>query len=107
MKKFDPRNLVLWIIIVVGIVFVVQSTKFPSREKIAYSEFKQLLRSGQIQDIELTENLITGTSLSKAGTKQMFQTVPLPDPKLIDELDQNGVKSYRATQDRGWVTSIS
>jgi cell division protease FtsH len=106
MKKFDPRNLVLWLIVMLAIVFITQSAKTPARQKIAYSEFKQMLRSGLIHDVEVNDNLITGTAASSSGQKQLFQTIPLSDPKLIDELEQYGVGSYRGSQDRSWVTSI-
>jgi cell division protease FtsH len=105
MKKFDGRSLIVWAIVILLVLFVVQSAKFPSREKITYSQFKQLLKTGKISDVEVTEGLISGTSRGTTGVATKFQTIPLPDPKLVDQLEEAGV-NYSAIQDRGWLTSI-
>lgn len=106
MKKFDARTLALWVIIFLLILFFIQTSKFPARAKIPYSEFKQLLKEGQIQDLQVTDRLIEGSFRSKGGPEQKFQTIPLLDPKLIDQLDEYGVKNYTGAQDKGWMTSI-
>ena len=106
MKKFDGRALFIWIILFLAVLFVIQSSRLPSRAKIPYSEFKQLLKAGKIQSLEVTQELIAGTYKAPDGTDQRFQSVPLQDPRLIEELDQYGVKNYTGAQDRGWITSI-
>lgn len=106
MKKFDGRALFLWILLILGVLFVVQSSRFPARAKIPYSEFKQLLKGGKIQTVEVTPELISGSYKDEKNGIERFQTIPLPDPKLVDQLDEYGVKSYTGTQDRGWMTSL-
>ncbi len=106
MKKFDARTLVLWVIIFLMILFFLQTSKFPTRAKLPYSEFKQLLKEGKITDVQMSDRLIEGAYKAETGGEQKFQTVPLNDPRLVDELEQYGVKNYSGAQDRGWVTSI-
>lgn len=106
MKKFDARTLVLWIIVFLLVLFFIQTSKFPARAKIPYSEFKQLLKDGRITEVEVTDKLIEGSYKGDGGAEEKFQTIPLQDPKLVDELDQYGVKNYTGAQDRGWMTSI-
>jgi cell division protease FtsH len=107
MNKNNSRALFVWITLIVLILFGVQSFKtLPTNQRIAYSEFKSILREGRIKDVRMTETLIEGTYKTPKGELQKFQTVPLQDPKLIDELDANGVQSYTGVQDRSWVNSI-
>ncbi len=106
MKKFDGRALFIWIILFLAVLFVIQSSRFPSRAKIPYSEFKQLLKTGKIQTLEVTQELISGSYKAETGPDQRFQTIPLQDPRLIEELDQYGVKNYTGAPGSGWITSI-
>lgn len=106
MKKFDVRALAIWLIVFLMVLFFLQSSRFPSRSKLPYSEFKQLLKDGKIQDVQLTEKLIEGTFRNSSGTEQKFETIPLQDPKLVEQLEEYGVKSFTGAQDRTWMTSI-
>jgi len=64
---------------------------------IPYSEFKAKIRSGEIEEVTLGQDLIVGT-MKKSGSASdevvPFNTVPVPDgdPTLIQELDEAGVK---------------
>ncbi len=107
MHKNNSRSFFIWIIVFVLVLFLIQSFKtLPANQKIPYSEFKRLLKLGSVQDIKVMENLIEGTYKTENKADQKFQTIPLPDPALINELDQYGVLSYSGVQDRGWLNSI-
>jgi len=106
MKKIDARTLVLWIIVFLLVLFFIQTSKFPAKAKIPYSEFKQLLKDGRITEVQVTDRLLEGAYKGEGGIEQKFQTIPLNDNKLVDELEQYGVKNYTGAQDRSWVTSI-
>src|SRR5258708_1053714 len=106
MKKFEGRALVLWVIAFLLVLFFIQTYKFPAKQKIPYSEFKQLLKERRIDDLQVTDKLIEGSFHRDNGVEQKFQTIPLPDPKLVDQLEEYGVKNYTGAQDRGWITSI-
>ena len=106
MKKFDFRTLGLWGIILILVLFFIQTSRMPAKAKIPYSEFKQLLKEGKIVDVEVNERLIEGSYKVKNGGGQKFQTIPLADPNLVAQLESNGVKNFTGGQDRGWMTSI-
>ncbi|MCB4757262.1 MAG: ATP-dependent zinc metalloprotease FtsH [Elusimicrobia bacterium] len=106
MNRNSSRSVFLWLIIFALVLFLIQSFKtLPVNQKLPYSEFKRLLKQGVIQDLRVSEDAIEGTYKAE-GREQKFQTVPLPDPKLIEEMDQYGVRSYSGVQNRGWLTSI-
>jgi cell division protease FtsH len=106
MKKFDARTLVLWMIVVLTVLFFVQTSKFPAKAKLPYSEFKQLLKEGKIQDLEIADRVIHGAYKQDGGATVKFETIALPDPKLVEQLEEYGVKNFAGGQDKGWMTSI-
>ncbi len=72
---------------------VVQQTEIP------YSEFKSMIKSGQIIDVTLGDTQIVGTMKNTAGSGAtpadvpfITYAVPSGDPTLIQELDTAGVK---------------
>ena len=72
---------------------VVQQTEIP------YSEFKSMIKSGQIIDVTLSDTQIVGTMKNTAGSGAtpadvpfITYAVPSGDPTLIQELDTAGVK---------------
>src|SRR5437762_1564106 len=70
----------------------------PTGRTLPYSEFKSLLKNGQIAELSIGDQVIHGTlkqelaadSTSKA-TRQ-FTTTRVEDPKLTEELDARSVK---------------
>jgi cell division protease FtsH len=106
MKKLDARTLVLWMIVILTVLFFLQTSKLSTRAKsVPYSEFKQLLKEGKIENIQISDRLIEGDYKDGAATVK-FQTIPLSDPKLVDQLEEFGVKSFAGEPDKGWMTSI-
>jgi cell division protease FtsH len=75
---------------------------------IPYSEFKKLLRDGQVEEVVVGDQTIAGNL--KAGGKtslqqQRFTTARIEDPKLVDELDTRGVK-YKGEIVSRWLPEI-
>src|SRR5574340_1693249 len=65
--------------------------------EIPYSDFKSKLAAGQIVEVTIAEDQITGTmknTADPAGKDVPFRTIPVPDgdPNLIEELDAQGVQ---------------
>ena len=72
---------------------VVQQTEIP------YSEFKTKIKAGEITDVTLSNDQITGTMQSSpaaggsaTGVPFITYAVPNGDPTLIQELDSAGIK---------------
>src|SRR3954470_10927977 len=69
----------------------------PGGRQIPYSEFKSLLKNGQIADISIADQAIRGTLKqdlpgSDGKPTKQFSTTRVEDPKLTEELEAKGVK---------------
>jgi cell division protease FtsH len=77
--------------------------------RIPYSEFKDLLRSGKIESVTLSQDDIRG--LVKEGQEgalggtRLFLTIRVQDPDLVNELEQQGVK-YSGRYESTWLTTL-
>jgi cell division protease FtsH len=74
-----------------------------SAKTIAYSEFRQMVRTGQVAEVVVTEQRIRGTTKTDA---RAFETTRIDDPHLYEELDAHGVKSS-GQADSGWWTAVA
>ncbi|MDP6352206.1 MAG: ATP-dependent zinc metalloprotease FtsH [Alphaproteobacteria bacterium] len=86
------RNIALWIIIALLLLtlfnlFQGQSTRGPEAP-LAFSEFLDKVEEGQIRDVTIQGNTITG---HLAGTGQSFSTYAPDDPGLVGRLRDHGV----------------
>jgi cell division protease FtsH len=84
----------------------------PAGRQIPYSEFKQLVRSGQVAEVTVGEQSIQGQLKREQNNTRAFTTTRIDDPKLIEELDANNVKYTGEFVSRwlpeilGWVIPI-
>jgi cell division protease FtsH len=80
-----------------------------SIHRIPYSQFKELLRSGKIESVTLSQEEIRGLlkegQESALGGTRLFLTVRVPDPDLIPELDKAGVQ-YAGRYENTWFTTL-
>lgn len=66
----------------------------PGGRTISYSEFKELLRSGRVEQVTLSDPHIRGTlkAPGKEGERpEAFITTRVDDPKLVEELEAHNV----------------
>ena len=61
---------------------------------ITYSEFKARLREGKVQEVTVAEDRIQGKMKTDGDKGRGFVAIRIEDPKLIEDLEQHGVK-YR------------
>jgi|WetSurMetagenome_2_1015567.scaffolds.fasta_scaffold03403_6 cell division protease FtsH len=74
----------------------------PQREKIPYSEFKQWVRDGKVENLVLQQDRIRGEFKDDKGQLQHFVAIRVEDPELVQTLDQKGVK-YTGYAENKWV----
>ncbi len=74
----------------------------PQREKIPYSEFKQWVRDGRVENLVLQQERIRGEFKDDKGQLQHFVAIRVEDPELVQMLDQKGVK-YTGYAENKWV----
>jgi cell division protease FtsH len=78
----------------------------PSAAPIPYSEFKTLLKNGQLAEVSVGEQLIRGT-LKEApeGQPKQFTTTRVDDAKLTEELEARQVK-YTGEITNRWLPEL-
>ena len=78
----------------------------PAGRQISYSEFKGLVRSGQVAEVAVGDSIIRG-SLKKAGDDGIatFSTTRIADPKLVEEMDAASVK-YSGELVSRWLPEV-
>ena len=79
---------------------------FGAGEAVSYSEFKRMVRAGDVNEIVIGAGRIRGTRKATGNDPaKPFSTVPVEDPKLVEELEQQGVK-YSGEVDSTWMTAL-
>ena len=76
----------------------------PGGRAVSYSEFKATVRSGQVAEVVVGDTTIRGV-LKKADGPTTFTTTRIEDPKLVEELDQHGVK-YSGEVVSRWLPEV-
>jgi cell division protease FtsH len=76
----------------------------PAGRQIPYSEFKGLVRGSQVAEVVVGDTSIRG-QLKKADGPTAFTTTRIDDPKLVEELDQHGVK-YSGEVVSRWLPEV-
>jgi cell division protease FtsH len=74
-------------------------------ETIPYSQFKAYLRENKVQDIYVAEDRVRGTLKTDDGKTKPFTAIRIEDPKLVDDLEQRGVK-YTGEVANRWVAEV-
>lgn len=84
------KNLILWLIIAAVLLTVFQKLDSPvSSQEIAYSQFIQLVQSGQVKKVTIAGATIEG----EFANGQSFETIrPGQDQKMMDDLLQHNVE---------------
>jgi cell division protease FtsH len=77
----------------------------PAGKQLSYSEFKGLVRSGQVAEVAVGDTIIRGTLKKPEEGVAGFTTTRIEDPKLVEELDEAGVK-YSGELVSRWVPEV-
>jgi len=99
------KNLALWLVISLMMImlFNIFNKSEPMANSIAYSEFLASMEAGEIAEVMIKGNAITGTRLD--GRK--FKTYAPNDPELIKSLRDRGIKiSARPPEDSPWYMTV-
>src|SRR6266704_2238563 len=76
----------------------------PTGRTIPYSEFRGLLKSSQVAEVTIGDQVIHGT-LNQGDDNRQFATTRVEDPKLTEELDASGVK-YTGEMANKWLPDL-
>jgi len=99
------KQVLLWIVSFILILLVLSKFGEGNKvEQIDYSAFKNKIASGDLLDVTITPETITGV-YKEDGKEQRFATVKLEDASLVGELMAAKVP-FKAQQDKGWLFNI-
>jgi cell division protease FtsH len=101
---------ILWIylLLMLASLWIWQGAQQLAREQIPYSEFLQHLDRGEVQEVVLSEHLVSGTLVqidSKTQQHQAFITQQPEDDALAQRLAQHGVK-FSAVHQTHWLSGF-
>jgi cell division protease FtsH len=96
------KGLSLWLVIILGVWLVVNlSGKQTTVKNMNYSEFKRLLKTGNIISCVVRKDFLRG-EYQESGKIVRYKVVAIDDPNLIPELDQYNVSDYRGESEKSW-----
>lgn len=107
MNNKNWRGFAVWIVLFGGLFLLFQSTRQTRVDKeIVYSEFKRKLHEGQITSVTVRPDQIRGQMRTADGKAENFRTVPMNDPKLVEDMERIKDLEYKAESDRSWFGAI-
>lgn len=99
------RQILLWVLAFVLLIGIYNKMNTSGvRTDVAYSEFKQKLKAGEVSDIAIANNVITG-KLKQGNRNINFKTIALNDSNLIEQLEASNV-SFKAEPDKTWLSNL-
>ena len=106
-RQAAPKPTALWWVLGALTLLAIGQAYFlaPAGRQISYSEFKGLLRGGQVAEVAVGETIIRGTLKKAEGGTTTFSTTRVTDPKLVEELDAASVK-YSGEVVSKWLPEV-
>jgi cell division protease FtsH len=100
-----PRPTMVWYVLGAMLVIALMQAMFlaPGGRSIPYSEFKHLVRTGQVAEVTVGDSTIRG--IRKADGNPAFSTSRIEDPKLVEELEAHNVR-YTGEASSRWMSDI-
>ncbi len=100
----------LILVLIVVMYYVIPKFLTPNEEQLRYSQFKEYLKQGRLTECIVSKNFIRGTYKKLlfedgSGEDSKFQTIRIEDPRLVDELQEQGV-NFRSELESNWKTMI-
>jgi len=77
----------------------------PQSEKVSYSDFKQWVREGNVEDLVLGRESISGNVKDANGPARPFKTVRVDDPELVGQLEQKGI-GFSGYAENKWIGAV-
>src|SRR5919108_3620278 len=94
-----PQFTIWYFLVAIGLMLVVQNLLFAQPfEQLPYSEFRALLRQGQVEEVQIGSQSLRGklrpgpAQTGTSTTPRRFMTARVDDPDLIRDLETHGVQ---------------
>jgi cell division protease FtsH len=107
MKKKSPWHILFWITLFIIIFMLMNSTGKKGLETdLEYSQFKQYIRAGSVSKVVVGQDFIKGQFRDSDGVLKNFRTIPMNDPNLIKDMEENKVLEFSSVEKGGWLSSL-
>lgn len=100
------KGLSFWIFLIIAAILI--STYLGGKEdvkEIPYSQFRNKLQAGNVKEVEVGEEKITGTYVDVDGNEVKFETNAVDDPDLVKDLREKGV-IFEGKVSKNWLEMI-
>ncbi len=77
----------------------------PQREKVPYSDFKQLVKDGKVENLVIGQDRILGETKDEKGFAKPFMTVRVEDPELVRILEDKNIR-YSGQSENRWLGAM-
>ena len=106
-RQQTSKPTALWWVLGVLTLLAIGQAYFlaPAGRQVSYSEFKELVRGGQVAEVAVGDTIIRGTLKKAENGATAFTTTRIEDPKLVEELDLAKVK-YSGEIVSRWLPEI-
>jgi cell division protease FtsH len=106
-RSSPPRPTALWWVLGGLLVLAIAQALFmtPGGRAIPYSEFKSLVRGGQVVEVAVGDTHIRGVLKTAVEGGTAFSTTRIDDPKLVEDLEASGVK-YSGELVSRWIPEV-
>lgn len=104
MKRNNAWFIAFWLTLFIIIIALMNSAKQKNQiEELKYSQFKQNIREGNVSQVVVSPGLIKGQFRNNQGELKQFKTIPMDDPDLIKDLEENKVIEFSGVEQNGWL----
>lgn len=103
-----PKISPIWFMLMFFFLFLaMQIYLAPKVNEITYSEFRNALTSGRVEEVSISGSTIKGLikSDTQSGEKKPFVTLRVEDKDLVGELSAKGVK-YKGEVETTWLRDL-
>lgn len=101
--KFSFGSVIVMILIMTLIQRFIMGPILSKQTEIPYSEFKTVLKAGEVESVAVSKTSITGVMKQE---DKVFYTVHVEDPNLIRELEAQGVEITGQVSQIGGVGAL-
>jgi len=110
MKQMNQKNpwfLFFWITLFIIIFMLMNSARQKSQEvDLEYSQFKENIRAGNVSKVLVSPGIIKGQFRDTDGVLKKFKTIPMDDPNLVKDMEENKVLEFSGAEKGGLLGAI-
>src|SRR5208337_1403909 len=108
-RKPDQRKMhfSIWYFIVALLMIMWLQTFITEQQanRVSYSEFKQLIRTGKVESVTIGPDRVTATLRDAKEPNKSITAVRVEDPDLVKDLESQGIK-FSGSSDNKWLGAL-